>query len=129
VRAVGLFFPPTDLVDFNGRVFDYPAIEGLRFDRLLFPDGVDGQTPDAIETACAALSPARRVNGAAPPFLVIHGDADPVVPVAQSERLVSALQAAGNTAELIVRAGGGHPWPDVEPELNRLAEWFDKHLG
>ncbi|WP_280442335.1 prolyl oligopeptidase family serine peptidase [Nocardia brasiliensis] len=35
------------------------------------------------------------VTAAAPPCLLVHGDADTVVPVAQSERLADRLREAG----------------------------------
>jgi len=40
VPGVGLFFPPTDLVDYGGKPFDFMHVEGLRLDTLLFEDGI-----------------------------------------------------------------------------------------
>ena len=42
------------------------------------------------------------------PVLVMHGDADPVVPVEQSRRLVAAVEAAGGEIEYHEFAGEGH---------------------
>jgi len=64
-----------------------------------------------------------------PPCSLVHGDADPVVPLEQSEKLYRALRAAGGQAELIVKPGGKHPWPDVRTEADRMAAWFDARLG
>ncbi len=47
------------------------------------------------------LSPMTYVRKGVPPVLALHGDADPVVPYAQSVTLVQALKAAGDQAELI----------------------------
>jgi S-formylglutathione hydrolase FrmB len=41
----------------------------------------------------------------------------------------AALQAAGVPAELIVKPGGGHPWPTIREEVQVLAGWFDRQLG
>jgi dipeptidyl aminopeptidase/acylaminoacyl peptidase len=60
--------------------------------------------------------------------LIVHGTADILVPIQQSERYVSALKAAGRTAQLEVRPGKGHGWPGMESELGLFITWFGKHL-
>jgi hypothetical protein len=30
---------------------------------------------------------------------------------------------------LIVKAGGGHPWPTIHEEVAVIADWFDKQLA
>ncbi len=54
------------------------------------------------------------------PIRVYHGDADPVVPLSESERLVKALEARGGNVELTVYPGVGHDsWTRTydDPEL------------
>jgi dipeptidyl aminopeptidase/acylaminoacyl peptidase len=63
------------------------------------------------------------------PFLLIHGDADKVVPLSQSKKLVEAITRAGGSAELIVKPGGGHPWMTISQEVKVMADWFDKQLA
>lgn len=128
VRAVGLLFPPTDLVDFSEQGFDFTTAEGQPIQRLLFDDGVAHHDREAILAAATEISPARLHPQDPPPFLLIHGDADPVVPLAQSEKLAATLRAAGGSAELIVKPGGGHPWPDIRTELDQMATWFGQNL-
>ena len=60
--------------------------------------------------------------------MLIHGDADPAVPLQQSEVMVEALKNAGVEAKLIVKPGGGHPWPTIHEEVAILADWFDSQL-
>jgi dipeptidyl aminopeptidase/acylaminoacyl peptidase len=60
---------------------------------------------------------------------LIHGDADPVVPLQQSRRLVEAVKAAGGSAELIIKKGGGHPWLTIPEEVKTMADWFDRQLA
>lgn len=55
-----------------------------------------------------AASPVRQVSAAAPPFLIIHGTADPVVPFEQSRLLHEALRSAGAEATLLPVPGGAH---------------------
>jgi dipeptidyl aminopeptidase/acylaminoacyl peptidase len=69
------------------------------------------------------------VTDKAPPFLIIHGDADPVVPLDQSKKLLAALEAAGVPAELIIKEGGAHPWPTIHEEVQVMSDWFDKQLA
>ena len=56
---------------------------------------------------CADASPITHVTPDAPPFLLVHGTADWLVPYAQSEQLHAALTAAGR--RLPARAGRGRP--------------------
>jgi dipeptidyl aminopeptidase/acylaminoacyl peptidase len=42
--------------------------------------------------------------------------------------MVEALKAAGGSAELIVKKGGGHPWMTLPEEVKIMADWFDRHL-
>jgi dipeptidyl aminopeptidase/acylaminoacyl peptidase len=60
---------------------------------------------------------------------MIHGDADSVVPLQQSQVMLAALKKAGASAELIVKAGGGHPWPTLHEEVQVIADWFDRQLS
>ena len=59
------------------------------------------------------LSPLTYVHAGAPPVLVIHGDADAVVPHRQSERLIRALEAEGVRVELVTLEGAPHGWFDA----------------
>jgi dipeptidyl aminopeptidase/acylaminoacyl peptidase len=124
VRAVGVFFPPTDFLDYGGNKTLRLEILGP----LLFVGGAKGHTEAEIKEAAKAVSPFHRVGKPTIPFLIIHGDADKMVPLSQSEKLVEAITKAGGKAELIVKPGGGHPWPTIAREVKVLADWFDQQL-
>ncbi len=124
VKAVGAFFPPTDFLDWDGRV---APIE--RHEHLLFSDGMAGKSEEQVRAALERISPARLVKGRTPPLLLIHGDVDPIVPLQQSEVMIKAMRDVGNAAELIVKEGGGHFWITIPEEVIRLADWFDQRLG
>ena len=101
-----------------------------RFGDLLFVGGTKGHTDQEIQTVTKAISPVYLAKQAsAVPFLFIHGDADPLVPLQQSEKMVAAIKSAGGSAELIVKKGGGHPWLTIPEEVKTMAEWFDQHLA
>ena len=52
----------------------------------------------------------------------------PQVPLQQSQVFVDSVNAAGGSAELIVKPGGGHPWLTMPEEVEVMALWFDKQL-
>jgi alpha-L-fucosidase 2 len=132
-RAVGIFFPPTDFLHYHGHEADFGKDDQeSRHLRELLEDPSDAAShkPDVSQLAELArkVSPALLVDRKQPPFLIIHGDADPRVPLSQSQTLVDALKKAGGDAELVVKHGGGHAWPTINEEVTLLAEWFDKTL-
>lgn len=55
-----------------------------------------------------------------PPFLILHGDADPVVPYRQSEALYEKLVKMGHDARLVRVTGGVHEGNFWTPELFHL---------
>ncbi|MBM3290732.1 MAG: alpha/beta hydrolase [Candidatus Hydrogenedentes bacterium] len=125
VKAVSVFFPPTDFVDWGGNKPDYSKSIG----QLLFHGGIGSRPQDEIDARAKELSPRYRINGSnLPPYLLFHGDADPMVPLQQSQVFVDAVKAAGGSAELIVKPGGGHPWLTLPNEVEAMASWFDKQL-
>lgn len=131
VHALVAFFPPTDFLAWGKADFD-PAKSTARLGGILgplmFTGGLKGQTDDEIRAQAEKISPARLVTSQMPPLLLIHGDADFVVPLQQSQVMLEAMQKAGVPCELIVKPGGGHPWPTIHEEVKIAADWLDKHL-
>ena len=77
-----------------------------------------------------AVSPVTFVAKDNPPFLIIHGTADTLVPYAQSTEFADALKRAGVNVVLQPVPGAGHGGPQfASPAANRLyKKFFDKHL-
>lgn len=134
LMAAAVFFPPTDFLNWRLAGVKLRVEPGGATAKMLaqmicpFYTGND----KAIDEFCSRLeeiSPARLVTGREPPFLIIHGDADQVVPLEQSEILLAALQEKGVTAELIVKPGGGHPWPTIAEEVAIAIDWLEEKLG
>lgn len=53
-------------------------------------------------------SPIDQIKPGAPPFLLVHGELDTLVPVTQSHRFVDAMRAAGNVVDYAEIPGGQH---------------------
>jgi acetyl esterase/lipase len=71
------------------------------------------------------MSTLYQVSADDPPFLIIHGDQDPQVPLVQSERLHATLQATGVASELVVLKGAGHGGPAfAAPEVKQKIRGF-----
>jgi acetyl esterase/lipase len=74
-------------------------------------------------------SPISWVSSEDAPTLLIHGDRDPIVPVAQSETMFKALQAVGVKTQFFRVPSGGHVWAkDWAGFPGMIVEWLDQHL-
>lgn len=72
-----------------------------------------------------AANPISYVNKFTPPFLIFHGDKDPLVPHCQSELLFAQLQQAGIKSELVLIKGGEHgPGVMIEKYYNRMIDFL-----
>jgi len=75
----------------------------------------------------AQANPVTYVSKADPPFLIMHGNRDNLVPYQQSELLRDALQKGGVTVTLKIVEGAGHGLGG--PKVNReVVEFLDRHL-
>lgn len=125
VQAVVDYFGPTDF---------------LQMDTHRLPDGLVHDAPDSPESKLvggpiqehkdrvAKANPITYVSKANPPFLIIHGDRDKLVPYHQSVLLKDALEKAGVPVTFYKVEGGGHGWfrdPKV-PELTKA--FLAQHL-
>ena len=130
VQAVCCFFPPTDFLNYGG-----PGISGVGqgpLAPLQVAFGPQGLTPEGREILGREISPIYFVTSKLPPTLIIHGDADNVVPLQQSESFVErAIKVNADAIELIIRPGKGHGWGDFwrsSEDVTAFADWFDQHL-
>lgn len=75
-------------------------------------------------------SPTTHVSAGDPPFLILHGTADRVVPVEQSRILHERLTQAGVESELIVLDGAGHGGEEffAARPLGAIAKFLERHL-
>jgi len=136
VQAVACFFPPTDFLNYGK-----PGVKSLGIEpEHRFKPPFDFHVQDAatklfkpvdIETRekiCKDCSPAYHVTKDDAPTLIIHGDADKLVPLQQSELIMEKFKEAGVLAELVVKPGAEHGWPTILTDFKTIADWFDKCL-
>jgi acetyl esterase len=79
------------------------------------------------------LSPVNRVNKDAPPFLLIHGTVDTLVPYEQSVEMCRKLRETGDTCDLYTVHGGGHgiQWWDavhLTAYKHYMMRWLEAQL-
>jgi len=124
VQAVCDFFGPTDFTKMS-----------------LFPSTMNHDSPDSPESRLIGgpvqenkdrtqrADPITYVTSDDPPFLIVHGDRDPLVPHNQSELLFEALRRAGVDTTLFTIRGGGHGG-FRDPQVDKLVgAFFDRHLS
>ena len=96
--------------------------------------GCDGPCPDRVRAA----SPVSHIDAKDPPFLLIHGEADKVVPVAQSREGEAIFRKAGVPVESIYIPSVDHSFIGTTPAATRDAtlkatnatfDFFHKTLG
>ena len=88
---------------------------------------VGGSVAEHRDTA-RLVSPLGYVSSSCAPILILHGDEDPTVPVAESVIFHQALTAAGVDATLHVLEGEKHGW-DAALTRDIIVEFFRRTLG
>lgn len=122
VQAVCDWFGPTDLTQMSK-----------------FPSEIDHEAPDAPEARLLGgpvqqhkdrarrANPITYVSNDDPPFLIMHGEKDRLVPLNQSELLADALKNAGVTVTFHVIKGAGHGFGGKE-NYELVRNFFMTHL-
>lgn len=128
VQAVACFFPPTDFLNYGKEGANALRTETLKGYWPAF--GVTDKTPqDESERIARFISPIYYVTAKMPPTLIIHGDADTLVPLQQSQLFIAKLDMLKIPHRLEVRPGKGHGWVGLDKDIPLLADWFDKYLA
>ena len=86
-----------------------------------------GGSAEQNQTNAIAASPIHYVSKDDPPFLIIHGENDPTVPVTQAESFAAALKAAGVETTLEIATGRGHGAGGPKFQV-MIKTFFDKYL-
>jgi acetyl esterase/lipase len=126
VAAVAAWYAPSDIGAVATDLGNDPTDPASREALLI------GAAAPTVPELAAQASPISHVSAAAPPFLLLHGDADRMVPGIQSERLYSALSAAGTDVEIHLYDGANHMWlgaPDAATDaVPRTIAFLQRHF-
>jgi acetyl esterase/lipase len=126
LTAVVLRAPPLDL-----RTID--TLEGTAY-VVSFMDAPVGNA--SFTASYVAASPITHVTTNSPPVLLLHGDADKIIPYSQSVAMKAALEAANVPVKLVTIPGGAHGadfgaaqpaanWPDY---FGETVSWLDRYV-
>ncbi|MFN8432215.1 MAG: alpha/beta hydrolase [Spirosomataceae bacterium] len=124
VNAVVDWFGPTDflIMDACGSSFSH--------DDAKSPEStlIGGAIQENKDKAALA-NPISYVSSGDPPFLIFHGNKDPLVPHCQSEKLYEKMQKAGVNSQLVIIEGGGHgPGVMIDKYYNQMVGFFKSKL-
>ncbi len=125
VKAVVAFYSPSDL-------------EMLARTSKQIPDSIrqavqGSPLAEMLLAGLRTLSPVNFVRKDMPPFLLIHGTSDALVPFSQSEQMCDRIQEVGGACELYPVSGGGHGmrwWESshITDYKKRMIEWLEREL-
>lgn len=126
VQGVVAFYSPSDLVNL---VEASPRLPDLLRQMLK-----NSPFATMLMAGLKQLSPQTWISKEAPPFLMIHGTADSLVPVEQSETMCSQLRQQGTPCDLYKVPGAGHGinfW-EGEPSMmgykTKMMDWLKSLL-
>lgn len=123
VQAACPWYPPTDV-----SLFPYESAEdaAASMESLLLGKNVMRHQEDALK-----ICPVSYVTKDAPPFMILHGTKDDVVPFTQGELLHNKLEGAGCDVQLIEIEGANHAdYQFFQREMwQRIISFFHDKLG
>jgi acetyl esterase/lipase len=125
VDAIATFFGASNLQSIldqsteTAREFRIPTLQLLL-----------GDVPDRVPVLAKLASPVAQLDVEDPPVLLIHGDADPQMPFAQSEEFQKGCWAAGVPVRLITMPGAGHGGTEFydDERIRIVVEFLREHL-
>ncbi len=140
VQAAAVFYPPTDFLNYGkANSFSQVSQAGLAlmgiagaFDFKEWNDTtrtyVSVTDIEKKKQIAYQISPINHVSSDDPPTLIIHGTKDIVVPMQQSESIITKLREVKVPCHFILKEGGGHGWRNRDVEEKNFVDWFNKYL-
>jgi acetyl esterase len=126
VQAFVGIYTPTDLVS---------LVKNSNYVPAQFRNSIQGTPWESLVLAgLSQLSPIENVRKGVPPFLLIHGTSDSLVPFAQSQQMCDRMRQAGASCEVYAVRGAGHGlrWWESNPNLTeyktKMVDWLRQTL-
>jgi acetyl esterase/lipase len=121
VQAVVSFAGPTDLTD---ETLHIPEVVNENLIPLM--GGRSKECPDLYRKG----SPMHYSPRTPPPFLLVHGSDDRVVPVRQVHALANKLKQSGASCRIVVLEGEGHTWsgPNLKRSIDQMLTFLDENF-
>ncbi len=126
VAAVACFYPPTDFLNWGAQGDDAVGIGTLEKFKPAF--GPRSDTAEGRMKLSQDISPLNYIRSNQPPMLIVHGDADKLVPIYQAQVFEKRAKEFGNNVKIIVKPGADHGWAGMDKDMAVFADWFDEHL-
>lgn len=128
IQAAAVFFPVTNLYDLGSSTENAGDGGPPKSFREAF--GTEGKDPARWPVLAKELSPVFLAHSAQAPVYIVHGGADTLTPLEQSEWFRDAsIRAGAGNVRLEVREGKRHGWLTMVFDIIRFADWFDLHLS
>jgi acetyl esterase/lipase len=128
VQAVVDYYGPTDFLQVDAHL---ALGEKLWSDPDSTVSRLLGAPIKTVPESVQMANPIAYIDGSEPPFLILHGEEDDVVPLQQSKILHQALVAAGVESEFVVVKGGAHGYGGdffTEMPAQKVLAFFQRHL-
>lgn len=126
VQAAGVFYPPTDYLNWSEKGDDCVGVGQQKPWAPAFGD--ESQTAEGRQVLGRHMSSIYHISKETPPVSIIHGDADPIVPLFQSLSFREVAESHGVAIELTIKKGFKHGWPNRQKDEMQFVKWFDRHL-
>lgn len=128
VQAVCDFYGPSDFL-YDETTASADFVKRLNDPNDAVPQLIGGPVKEMRDAARKASPVSYITTNALPPFLIIHGDKDPIVPFSQSERLFNVLRDAKGDVQLHCIKNGEHGKGCFGSETDaRVLTFFDRCL-
>lgn len=126
VQAIVSFFGASNLQSILGQSTRHGLSVRVPALRLLL-----GGLPDEKPALAKQASPVTHVGAKSPALLLIHGDADPQMPIEQSRELHAAYERAKRPVEFVTLHGSAHGGVEFydRERLALVAKFLHTHLG
>ncbi|MEO6610555.1 MAG: prolyl oligopeptidase family serine peptidase [Chitinophagaceae bacterium] len=140
VQAAAILYPPTDFLNWGTPGANFVNMKEIQLANGIFGaldftnwNGLTSTYDHVTDTSARnkiarTISPIYFISADDPPIFIIHGDADKVVPLQQSQTFIAKLKESGVQNDFFIKKGGGHNPNQMMPEFTRFVDWFDKYL-